>query len=185
MTNEEGKSVDSTIWKAVLGLSIVVFLVVVALYNLPEADSIPPFVTMLPKINAFINGTCSILLITSVYFIKQGKVPIHKFLNITTFLLSSLFLISYITYHAFGIETKYPADSPLRMLYFFILITHIILAAGVLPLVLMSFYFGLLGKIEQHRKIVRFSFPIWLYVTVTGVIVYLMISPYYNFEAIQ
>ena len=175
---------DKVIWKVVLGLSVVVFLVVVLLYNLPQADSIPAFVILLPKMNAFINGTCTVLLLTSYYFIRQGKVSVHKTLNITTFVLSSIFLVSYITYHSFGIETKYPVDSPFRMVYFFILITHIVLAAVVLPLVLMSFYFGLKRKIDQHKKITKWSFPIWLYVTVTGVVVYLMISPYYEFDVI-
>ena len=184
MTDNAVEKLDGKIWKAVLALSVVVFGVVVVLYNMPKAESIPKFVTFFPKINACINGTCSVLLMTSVYFVKQGKVNIHKYLNITTFVLSSLFLVLYIIWHYFGIDTRYPEDAPLRMLYLFILITHIILAAGVLPLVLMSFYFGLTKNIDKHRRIVKWSFPIWLYVTVTGVVVYLMISPYYNFEGI-
>jgi putative membrane protein len=109
--------------------------------------------------------------------------------------LSSVFLVSYILFHYFAPETKYgdinhdgilnaleiEQAGNLRYLYYVILITHIILAAGVLPIILLSFYRGLMNQVELHKKIVRFTFPIWLYVTFTGVIVYLMISPYYNF----
>ena len=105
----------------------------------------------------------------------------HKLLNIITFLLSSLFLISYVIFHATGIKTTYGGEGSIRIFYYFILITHIILAAFVLPLVLFSFYHGLKMHVERHRKLVRWSYPIWLYVTVSGVIVYIMISPYYTF----
>ena len=98
---------------------------------------------------------------------------------IAAVITSSLFLVSYVWFHYFGIETKFPADNPLRPVYLIILITHIILAAIVLPLVLTTFYFGLNMKVERHRRLARWTFPIWLYVTITGVIVYLMISPYY------
>ncbi len=104
----------------------------------------------------------------------------HKNINLTAFVLSSLFLVSYILFHWLAPETHYPEDAPNRGLYFFILITHIILAASVLPLILISFYRGIQMQVELHKKIVRFAYPIWLYVTITGVVVYLMISPYYS-----
>ncbi len=172
---------DKAVFRSILALSVVVFTVVVVLYQLPKADSVPTWAQQLPKLNAFINGTCSLLLVSALIAIKRGNVALHKKLNITTFVLSSAFLVSYIIFHSYGVETKYPEDASARPIYLFILLSHIVLAAVVLPLVLVSFYFGLKGKIEQHRKLVRFSFPIWLYVTVTGVIVYLMISPYYSF----
>jgi putative membrane protein len=131
--------------------------------------------------NAIINAACTVLLLTSYYFIRKKKIWIHKRLNITTFFLSSLFLVSYVTYHYFADETKFPADNPLRPIYLTILTSHIILAALVLPLILISFYRGLNMHVPQHKAIARWTFPIWLYVTVTGVIVYLMISPYYKF----
>lgn len=162
-------------------LSVVVFAVVVILYSLPKQDNIPDWAKFLPTLNASLNGTCSVLLLTSLWAIKNKMITLHKQLNITTFLLSSVFLVSYIVFHSFGVETKFPADNPMRPIYLFILITHIVLAAIVLPLVLISFYFGLTEKIEQHRKVSKFTFPVWLYVTVTGVVVYLMISPYYQF----
>jgi putative membrane protein len=158
-----------------------VFVAVIVLSRIPKADHIPAFVPFLPKLNAILNGTCSVILCTSLYFIRRKRIDIHKKLNITAFFVSAIFLLSYITFHAFGVETKFPVDNPIRPVYLFILITHIILAALVLPLVLISFYLGLTMQVKKHRKITRWSFPIWLYVTVTGVVVYLMISPYYQF----
>ena len=172
---------DKAILRGILGISILVFALIVVLFNLPKADYIPEFVKSLPKLNAFLNGTCSVLLILSLWCIKLKKIELHKKINISAFLLSTIFLLSYVTFHAFGVETKFPADNPLRPLYLFILLSHILLAAIVLPLVLLSFFRGLKGQIEQHKKLTRWSYPIWMYVTTTGVIIYLMISPYYNF----
>ena len=165
----------------IYGVSLLVFVAVVVLSRMPQAETIPGWATWLPGMNASINAVCSVLLVTSWFAIRLGDVGLHKKLNLTTFGLSSLFLVSYVIYHAFGVETRFPADHPLRPLYLFILISHIILAAAVLPLVLISFYWALVGQIDRHRKLVKVSFPVWLYVTVTGVVVYLMISPYYPF----
>lgn len=168
-------------FQIILVLSIAVFAVVVALYQLPKAENIPAWAFGLPKLNALINGTCSLLLLASLAAIKRKNIELHKRINITAFILSSLFLVSYIRFHSFGVETFFPEENPIRPFYLFILISHIILAALVLPLVLTSFYLGLSGNIDLHRKVSRFTFPIWLYVTTTGVLVYLMISPYYKF----
>lgn len=172
---------EKKILRGIYVLSAVILFAVIILGMLPKAEHIPPFVRSLPKLNAIINATCSVLLVLSLYQIKRKNIALHKKLNLTTFVLSSIFLLSYVTFHSFGIETKFPADNPVRPLYLTILISHIILAAIVLPLVLLSFYYGLTNKINTHRKLTRWSFPIWLYVTVTGVVVYLMISPYYQF----
>jgi putative membrane protein len=177
---------DKLIFRIVTAVSIVVFLIVSILQSniitiFPKGSAIPSWVYLLPRLNAVINGTCSILLVISLMQIRKGKISVHKALNITTFVLSSLFLVSYIIFHATGIKTTYGGTGAVRYFYYFILITHIILAAVVLPLVLLSFYSGLRGDVARHRKLVRWSFPIWLYVTVTGVIVYIMISPYYTF----
>jgi putative membrane protein len=173
---------DKVTFRIVLGISIFVFVAVIILNRkiLPVPEVIPDFVYFLPKLNAFINGTCSILLLISLYFIKQKNIEAHKKVNITAFVLSSLFLVSYITYHWLAKETSFPQGNPMRNVYLTILISHIILAALVLPMVLMSFYYGLQMDVVKHRKLVRFAYPIWLYVTVTGVIVYLMISPFYH-----
>lgn len=173
---------DKLTFRIVLGVSIFVFIAVVILNRkiLPVPETIPDFVYALPTLNALINGTCSILLLVSLYFIKQKNIAAHKKANITAFILSSLFLVSYIIYHWLAKETAYPQDNPMRPVYLTILISHIMLAALVLPMVLMSFYYGLNMQVEKHKKLVRFAYPIWLYVTITGVVVYLMISPYYQ-----
>jgi putative membrane protein len=169
-------------FRIVLGISIFVLLAVIVLNKkiLPVPTEIPLFVYKLPTLNAILNGTCSILLLCSLYFIKNKNVEMHKKLNITAFVLSSLFFVSYITYHWMAKETSYPHDNPVRPIYLTILISHIILAAVVLPMILMSFWYGLQMQVIKHKKLVRFAYPIWLYVTVTGVVVYLMISPYYQ-----
>ena len=177
---------DRFIARLITGVSIFVLVVVVILQSkilniFPDKSSIPGWVFFLPKLNAIINGTCSVLLLLSLYFIKRKDIATHKKLNIATFVLSSLFLVSYIIFHATGIKTTYGGTGAIRTIYYFILITHIILAAVVLPLVLFSFQKGLQMQVEKHKKLVRWSYPIWLYVTITGVIVYLMISPYYSF----
>lgn len=179
---------DKLVFRIVTVLSIIVFVAVVILNKkiLPVPETIPDFVYKLPKLNAMLNGTCSLLLVLSFYMIKQRNITVHKKLNLFAFALSALFLLSYITYHWMAQETSFPAGNPMRILYLVILISHIILAAIVLPLVLLSFYYGLKSQekdggayVLKHKKITRWSFPIWLYVTITGVVVYLMISPFY------
>ncbi len=172
---------DKLVFRLVMTVSVVILVAVVILNKkiLPVPETIPTFVYSLPKLNAIINGTCSILLLLSLYMIKQKNIATHKKINIFTFILSSVFLLSYITYHWLAQETSFPVDNPIRPIYLTILISHIILAAVVLPLILLSFHKGLQMQVEKHKKLTRWSFPIWLYVTVTGVIVYIMISPYY------
>jgi putative membrane protein len=189
---------DKFIFRFVAGISIFVFAVVVLLNRkvLPTPDTIPSFTPFLPKLNAILNGTCTVLLLVSLYFIKQLNIKMHKRVNIVAFCLSSLFLVSYILFHyLMKKETMYgdidgdgklsaaeiATSGSIRYVYYVILTTHIILAAGVLPLILLSFYRGLQMQVEKHKKLVRWTFPIWLYVTITGVVVYLMISPYYHF----
>ena len=174
---------DKLFFRFALGLSIIVFILVVLLNKrvLNPPTEFPMFIYKLPLLHAIINGLCSVLLLLSLNAIKQKKIELHKKLNIATFALSALFLISYVTYHFFVPETSYGGDGAMRIMYYFILITHIVLAAVVLPLILISFWYGLQNKVQQHKRITRFSYPIWLYVTITGVIVYILISPYYQF----
>lgn len=180
---------DKGVFRLIMAISAVVLVAVIILNKkiLPVPEVIPAFVYKLPKLNAFLNGTCSLLLLLSLYFIRQKNIALHQRLNIFAFVLSSVFLISYITYHWMAKETSYPVGNPLRTPYLVILISHIILAALVLPLILLSFYYGLKGNqpggeeyIKKHRRLTRWSYPIWLYVTVTGVVVYAMISPFYT-----
>lgn len=163
---------------AVIGLVVLLNLKV-----LPRPEQTPLFVYRLPLLHAFINGTCSILLLSSYFAIRRKKVTLHKRLNITAFLLSALFIASYVTYHYLATEATFPKNNPVRPVYLFILGSHIILSGIVLPLILLSFWYGLKNNIVKHRKLTRWSFPIWLYVTITGVVVYLMISPYYKIPA--
>jgi putative membrane protein len=174
---------DKLFFRIAMVISIVVFVLVVLLNKrvLNPPLEFPSFIYRLPLLHALINGTCAVILILSLRAIKAKNVAKHKALNLTAFGLSALFLISYVIYHFFVPETTFGGEGPLRYIYYFILISHIILAAGVLPLILLSFWYALNEKIDKHRKIVRFTFPIWLYVGVTGVVVYLMISPYYSF----
>ena len=172
---------NKTIFRIVMGISLFVLGAVIILNKkvLPVPSEIPAWVYQLPALNAFLNASCSLLLIVSFVMIRRKNIEAHKKINITTFVLSSLFLVSYILYHWMATETRYPEGNPLRTLYLIILTSHIILAALVLPLVLLSFHKGLTMQVEKHKKLVRFAFPIWLYVTITGVIVYFMISPFY------
>jgi putative membrane protein len=172
---------ESTALRTIYIISGAIFAAVVTLFCLPKAENIPSFVSFLPKLNAILNGTTFLVLLIAHHYIKKKKVSIHKRLNILAFSLSTIFLLSYVTFHSFGVETKFPSDNPLKPVYLFILITHIFCAALVLPLVLISLYRGLAGQFAKHKKITKWSYPIWLYVTATGVIVYLMISPYYKF----
>ncbi|MDN3580121.1 DUF420 domain-containing protein [Mucilaginibacter flavus] len=189
---------DKFIFRFVAAVTVFVITVVVVLnrHLIPGPEVAPAFTPYLPMLNAVLNGTCTILLLTSLYYIKQGNIAVHKRLNIITFCLSSTFLVSYILFHyLMRHDTLYgdanfdgvlspderAAAGGMRTLYLSILVPHIILAAGVLPLILLSFYRGLQMQVAKHRKLVRWTFPIWLFVTVTGVIVYLMIKPYYNF----
>lgn len=176
MKNEKG------IFYFVFGLSILVFLLVILLNErvLGPPETFPAFIYKLPLLNASINGTVSILLILSYGFIRRGHVQEHKKLNLTSFVLSAIFLISYVTYHFFAKHTIYGGEGIVALVYKSILVSHIILAAVVLPLVLLSFYYGLKNNIKKHKKLVRFAYPIWLYVAITGVVIYLMISPYYQ-----
>lgn len=189
---------DKFIIRFVAAVTIFVITVVIVLnrHLIPGPAVAPAFTPYLPMLNAVLNGTCTVLLLTSLYFIKQGNIKVHKRLNITTFCLSSLFLVSYILFHyLMRNDTLYgdanfdgvlsPAERAaaggMRTLYLSILVPHIVLAAGVLPLILLSFYRGLQMQVEKHKKLVRWTFPIWLYVTASGVVVYLMIQPYYHF----
>jgi len=176
-------------------VSAVVLMVVIILKIVPPPETRPSFIYLLPHLIGGINATCAVLLVLSLIFIKRKNIQAHKITNVITFILSALFLVFYILFHLYEKDTKYgdidhdgilsaaelSAAGLSRMIYFVILITHIMLAVIVLPLILISFLRGFSMQIERHRKIVRWAYPVWLYVAVTGVIVYLMISPYYNF----
>ena len=172
---------NKLISRLIIVLTVAVPVLVTILHFMPKPDTVPAIIKHCPLLNAILNGTCTLLLITSFIAIRNKKIKLHKTLNIIAFSLSAIFLLSYVAYHSFGKETLFPKDNPWRPVYIFILSSHIMLAAIVLPMVLVTFYRGLSNQIIKHRKLARWTMPIWLYVTTTGVIVYLMISPYYNF----
>jgi putative membrane protein len=159
--------------------SAVVFLAVTALKYIEVNIELGFDIHIFAKINAFLNGTVAVILVVALWAIKSGQILLHRKLMLAAMGLSVLFLVSYILHHLLAGDTKYPADAPFRGLYFFILITHIFLAAIILPFILFTAYRALTGEIARHKKIARITWPIWFYVAVTGVLVYLMIHPYY------
>lgn len=175
---------DRSFFWLVLGISLAVPAVVVTLRFLPDEFRPNAYFAMhLPRVNAVINSVVSILLLGGYIAIKTSQNRgLHKILMLSAFVFSAMFLVSYVTYHMVMPSTKYCNDGFLRYLYFFILITHIFLAAIILPLVLYTIYFSTSGQYARHKKIARWTFPLWLYVSVTGVLVYLLISPCYPFE---
>ncbi len=167
-------------WVVILA-SALIPIVVVILYLMPEVEGVGKEVLLLPKLNAFINGTTFLVLLAAFWAIKNRNIVLHRRLMLTALVLSVIFLLSYVTYHTLTESTAYGGEGAMKTIYLFILITHIILAIAIVPLVLISFVRALSEQFDKHKKIARVTLPIWLYVTLTGVIVYLMISPYYTY----
>jgi putative membrane protein len=132
----------------------------------------------LPALNALLNGLCAIALCVGLYFIKQGNRDAHRNSMLLAFVFSSIFLVSYIVNHALHGDTIFPGHGSVRTLYLSILASHIILSIVALPMVLTTFFFSLTGRFAIHRKIARWTFPIWLYVSITGVVVYFFLKAY-------
>ncbi|MFZ4263061.1 DUF420 domain-containing protein [Sphingobacterium sp. HJSM2_6] len=178
MTPEE-KKYKGIIWT----LSILIPLVVALLFrvNLNKLGYNVEPLGFLPPIYATINGITAICLFWSVRAIKKGNIKLHENLIKLCMVFSSLFLLMYVAYHMTSLETKFGGEGMIRYVYYFILITHIILSIIIIPFVLFTFIRGIAGAYERHKKLARITYPMWLYVAVTGVIVYLMISPYYPY----
>jgi putative membrane protein len=171
---------DTTV-KWLIGIvSVVVFGVVAALPQIHLGIQLPFNPHIFASFNAVINSTVSLLLVLAVVLVKQKNYEAHKKVMLAAIVFSSLFLVSYIAHHLFAGETKFGGEGAIRTFYLVLLTTHIILAAIILPVVLFTAYRSLTGEYAKHKKIARYTFPLWLYVSVTGVIVYLMISPYYS-----
>ena len=158
-------------------VSIVIPIAVAALFGV-KIPNVEPL-SFLPPIYASINGFTAVLLIASVVAIKNGKRKLHEQLNTTAIICSALFLVMYVAYHMTSDSTKFGGEGMIKYVYFFILITHILLSIVIIPFVLITFMRARLGNFPEHKKIAKITFPLWLYVAVTGVVVYLMISPYY------
>lgn len=163
-------------------LSVLIPLVVAALFSVNLRDlgfDVKPL-TFLPPVYATINGLTSILLVWAVVAIKNGNQRLHEILMKICIGCSVAFLCMYLAYHMTSDSTPYGGEGMIRYVYFFILLTHILLSIIIIPLVLITYVRALAQRFDRHRKIAKITFPIWLYVAVTGVVVYLMISPYYG-----
>ncbi|MES1223580.1 MAG: DUF420 domain-containing protein [Bacteroidota bacterium] len=160
--------------------SAVIFLAVATMGAIHLKVDLGFDVHIFAKVNAVINSMVSLLLLAALVAIKQRKLLLHKKLMLVAMVLSVLFLLSYVCHHLFAGDTKYGGEGTIRYVYFFILITHIFLAAIIMPFVLFTAYRALIAEFPQHKKLARITWPVWLYVSVTGVLVYLFISPYYH-----
>jgi putative membrane protein len=177
----ENHSLEQKFSKLIIIVSILIPVVVAILFNVKLKDlgyNVEPL-SFLPPIYATINGITAVVLVVGVLAIKNGKRQLHKQLMTTAIALSVAFLVMYVAYHMTTDSTKFGGEGIIRPIYFFILISHILLSIAVIPLVLITYVRALAEKFDKHKKIAKITFPIWLYVAVTGVVVYLMISPYY------
>lgn len=162
--------------KWIVALSIVIPLVVAALFGIKIDAELPVF---LPPIYASINALTAVVLIIAVLAIKNKKRQLHENLMKFAIGLSIIFLVMYVAYHMTSESTKFGGEGTIKYIYYFILFTHIILSVMVIPFVLITYVRAITNNFERHKKIAKITFPLWLYVAITGVIVYLMISPYY------
>lgn len=167
--------------KGIAVLSIFIPLAVATLFgiNLKQMGFNVEPLSFLPPIYATINGITAVLLIAAIIAIKNGKIILHERLNSLAIICSVLFLVMYIAYHMTSDSTKFMGQGMIRYIYYFILISHILLSIIIIPFVLITLMRAKLGKFSAHKKIAKITFPLWLYVAVTGVIIYIMISPYY------
>jgi putative membrane protein len=160
----------------IIALSVIIPLVVAVLFRVKVEGFDFSF---LPPIYAGINGVTGLLLMVALVAIKARKMALHRNIMKVCIGLSACFLVMYVLYHMTSDSTAYGGQGPIRFFYYFILVTHILLSIVIIPLVLFTFSRALAGSFERHKRLARITFPLWLYVTVTGVVVYLMISPYY------
>jgi len=166
---------------AIVALSVLIPLVVAILLFTPGLNVDPGFdIHILPKFHAILNSITAVLLLFGLYFIRKGKRTTHKAVMLFALLCSVIFLVSYVTYHSLADPTSYGGEGIWKALYYFILLTHILLAAIIVPFVLFTFMYALSNRFARHRRLARITWPLWFYVAVTGVLVYLMISPYYS-----
>jgi len=162
------------------GLSIAIPLVVAVLLGIRTKLDLGTWTKILPHAIGAINTLTSLFLVAGLVAQKMGKISVHRFAMSSAFGLGACFLVCYVTYHLSNPSTRFGGEGAIRLVYYSVLISHILLSLIVLPLVLRAFMFALTNQVARHRKIARFAFPIWLYVSITGVIAYVMISPYYS-----
>jgi putative membrane protein len=160
--------------KLVVAVSIIIPIAVAALFGI-KVEGVD--LSFLPPFYASLNGITAVLLVLALIFIKKGNMKLHQRTIQACLGISLLFLLCYVAYHMISDSTAY--EGSYKAIYYFILISHILLSVAVIPVVLFTYLFALEGNYVKHKKYTRFAFPIWLYVAVTGVVVYWMISPYY------
>ena len=174
------KKNDRKARRLILIFSIIVFAAIIALGRMKLNIHVGFDPHIFATINATINSAVGFLLIAGFIAVKSKRFLLHKRIMLTAIILSSIFLISYILHHLLAGETKFGGTGTIRYVYYFILGTHVLLAAIILPLILFTAYRALISEYEKHKRIVRITWPVWFYVAVTGVAVYWMISPYYT-----
>lgn len=177
----EDNTLEKKYNKFIIAVSIVIPVVVAILFGVKLKDfgfNVEPL-SFLPPIYATTNGITAVVLILAVMAIKKGNQKLHERLMTFAIALSVAFLVMYVAYHMTSDSTKYGGEGVLHYVYFFILVTHILLSIAIIPLVLITYVRALAKRFDRHRRIAKITFPLWLYVAVTGVVVYLMISPYY------
>ncbi len=163
------------VWNVLLSTVVVVFLVWLIYFR--QVDSANnPAVAILPAVNAALNAASALCLLAGFFAIKNKKEQLHKNLMITACCISALFLLSYVYYHSIHGDTLFLGVGWIRPVYFFILITHIVLSVFMLPLILSSLFFGLTDRRQSHRKVVKFTFPVWMYVSITGVLIFFFLK---------
>lgn len=163
--------------KLITAISVLIPVVVAVLFTVRLPNVAP--LDFLPPIYASINALTAMILVVAFVAIRQKKIKLHESLMKSAIALSLVFLVMYVAYHMTSDPTPYGGDGMLRYIYYFILISHIILSIGIIPMVLVTYVRAISKRFEDHKKISVITFPIWLYIAITGVVVYLMISPYY------
>ncbi|WP_152286871.1 DUF420 domain-containing protein [Flavicella marina] len=163
--------------KLIVVLSVAIPVAVAVLFRVKIDVQLPVF---LPPIYASINAVTAILLVFAVAAVKKGNLKSHEKLMKAAIVCSVVFLVLYVLYHMTSDSTAYLGEGAIRYVYYFVLISHIVLSIAVIPFVLITYVRGITNQVALHKKIAKYTFPLWLYVAVTGVIVYVMISPYYT-----
>lgn len=176
---EIAKSKKSLLWIRIL--SVAIPLLVALLLGIRQKLDLGQWVYNLPHVIGVLNSLTALCLMLALAAIKKKNVALHQRMNTAALVLGAIFLLCYVTYHASADSTPYGGDGALKYVYYTLLISHIVLSISVVPLVLMAFYHAWTKDFEKHRKLVKYTFPIWLYVSISGVAVYMLISPYYQF----
>ena len=173
MSNQREKMLN----RLAIGVSIIVFIVVGMMRRIKVQTDID--FSFLPAVNAAINSTTTIILLLGLWMIKKKNIQAHRKLMTIAIVLSALFLVSYVLYHFTTPETKYGGEGVSRTIYLILLATHIVMAGAILPFILFTYIRALTGQYERHKKLARWVFPFWLYVAISGPVIYFMLRPYY------